>query len=118
MFFKIGLLKNFANFTRKHLCWSFFFIKLQAFYDFQWKSVHRLVKWVKNSDGVIHPFVHNPNIKETLIKNFSDHVAMLKTKLRRPVQVFNFSKSTIVTLEKGVILVSLLLTLNMFHTNF
>ena len=30
MFFKIGVLKNFANFTAKHLCWSIFFIKLQA----------------------------------------------------------------------------------------
>ena len=30
MFFKIGVLKNFANFTAKHLCWSTFFIKLLA----------------------------------------------------------------------------------------
>ena len=30
MIFKIGVLKNFANFTVKHLCWSIFFIKLQA----------------------------------------------------------------------------------------
>ena len=30
MFFKIGLLKNFANFTRKHLCWSLFLKKLFA----------------------------------------------------------------------------------------
>ena len=32
MFFKIGLLKSFANFTEKHLCWSLFFKKknLQA----------------------------------------------------------------------------------------
>ena len=28
MFFKIGILKNFTNFTGKHLCWSLFFIKL------------------------------------------------------------------------------------------
>ena len=33
MFFKIGVLKNFANFTRKHLCWSFFLIKLQALFN-------------------------------------------------------------------------------------
>ena len=31
MFIKIGALKNFANFTGKHLCWSLFLIKLQAF---------------------------------------------------------------------------------------
>ena len=28
--FKIGLLKHFAIFTRKHLCWSYFLIKLHA----------------------------------------------------------------------------------------
>ena len=28
MFFKIGILKNFANFTGKHMCWSLFLIKL------------------------------------------------------------------------------------------
>ena len=27
---KVGGLKNFANFTGKHLCWSLFSIKLQA----------------------------------------------------------------------------------------
>ena len=31
MFFKIGVLKNFAIFTGKHLCWSLFLIKWQAF---------------------------------------------------------------------------------------
>ena len=31
MFFKIVFLKNFANFTGKHICWSLFLIKLQAF---------------------------------------------------------------------------------------
>ena len=30
MFFKIGVLKNFAIFTGKHLCWSLFLIQLQA----------------------------------------------------------------------------------------
>ena len=30
MFFKIGILKNFADFTGKHQCWSFFLKKLQA----------------------------------------------------------------------------------------
>ena len=31
MFFRVGVYKNFANFTGKHLCWSLFLIKLQAF---------------------------------------------------------------------------------------
>ena len=30
MFFRIGVLKNFAMFTGKNLCWSLFLIKLQA----------------------------------------------------------------------------------------
>ena len=30
MFFKIDLLKHFAIFTRKHLCWSYFLIKLHG----------------------------------------------------------------------------------------
>ena len=30
MFLKIDVLINFASFTRKHLCWSLFLIKLQA----------------------------------------------------------------------------------------
>ena len=31
MFFKIGVPKNFANFTGKHLCWSLFLTKLLTF---------------------------------------------------------------------------------------
>ena len=31
VFCKKSALKNFANFTGKHLCWGFFLIKLQAF---------------------------------------------------------------------------------------
>ena len=30
MFFKIGVFKNFANFTGRHLCWCLFLIKLLA----------------------------------------------------------------------------------------
>ena len=30
VFFKKGVLKNFASLTEKHLCWSLFLIKLQA----------------------------------------------------------------------------------------
>ena len=30
MFFEKSVLKNFANFTGKHLCWSLYLIKLQA----------------------------------------------------------------------------------------
>ena len=30
MFFKMGVLINFVNFTGKHLCWSLFLVKLPA----------------------------------------------------------------------------------------
>ena len=30
IFFKIGVIKNFSNFTGKYLCWSIFLIKLQT----------------------------------------------------------------------------------------
>ena len=33
MFFKISVLKNFTNFTGKHLCWSRFLVNLQALGD-------------------------------------------------------------------------------------
>ena len=32
VFYKKAILKNFANFKEKHLCWSLFLIKLHAFY--------------------------------------------------------------------------------------
>ena len=39
MFFKIGLLKSFANFLGKHQCWSLFSIKLQG-----WKGLELYYK--------------------------------------------------------------------------
>ena len=52
MFFKIGVLKIFANFKGKHLCWSPFLIKLHGWKGLQlyWKETpHRcfLVKFAK-----------------------------------------------------------------------
>ena len=34
MFFKIGILQNYSNFTRERLCWSFFLVKLQTCQNF------------------------------------------------------------------------------------
>ena len=47
MFFKIGIIKHFAMFTWKHLCWSPFLIKLQAFRCFP-------VKMAKSSFFIEH----------------------------------------------------------------
>ena len=38
VFLKIDVLKNFENFTGKHLCWSLFLVKLQAFRPLKEKS--------------------------------------------------------------------------------
>ena len=43
-FFKISVLKNFAIFTRKHLCWSYFLRKLQASYKLQ-PFQHAFIAW-------------------------------------------------------------------------
>ena len=41
MLFGVGILKNFANFTGKHLCWSPFLIKLQAWNFIKKRLQHR-----------------------------------------------------------------------------
>ena len=55
-FFKIGALKNFAIFTGKHLCWSFFLIKL---------LVWRLATLLNRNS--------NPGVFLWILRNFSDH---------------------------------------------
>ena len=46
MFFEIGVLKNFANFAGKHLCWSLFLIKLQAYSKQKQSFAHVLKNFV------------------------------------------------------------------------
>ena len=41
LFFKIGTLKNFANFTGKQLCWSIFLIKLEGLRQTPTKGFYR-----------------------------------------------------------------------------
>ena len=41
MFFKIGVLGNSANFLGKHLCWSLFLIKFQAYNFIKKRLQHR-----------------------------------------------------------------------------
>ena len=44
MFFKLGVLANFAIFTGKHLCWSLFLIKLQGLFE---KFLRKAVKYFR-----------------------------------------------------------------------
>ena len=46
MFFEIGVLKNFANFAGKNLCWSLFLIKLQAYSKQKQSFAHVLKNFV------------------------------------------------------------------------
>ena len=48
LFFKIGALKNLAIFTQKHLCWSLFLIKLQA-----WRCYYCSFL-IKTNDMIFH----------------------------------------------------------------
>ena len=47
-----GVLKNFAIFTRKHLCWNLFLIKLQAF-SCKYCKIFKINYFLQNISGVI-----------------------------------------------------------------
>ena len=59
MFFKIGILKNFAIITGKHLCWSLFLIKSQT-----WRSAALL-----NRDS-------NTGVSMWILQNFSGQLSI------------------------------------------
>ena len=61
MFFKIGVLKNIAIFTRKHLCWRLFLIKLHT------SRPVTLLKGVSSTVGLanIARFLRTPILKNT-----------------------------------------------------
>ena len=59
MFFKIGILKNFAIITGKHLCWSVFSIELQT-----WRSAALL-----NRDS-------NTGVSMWILQNFSGQLSI------------------------------------------
>ena len=64
VFFKKGILKNFANLTGKHMCWSLFLIKLQA-----WGPV-TLLKRDSNTDVFLWNY---QNLTNTY---FEEHLRM------------------------------------------
>ena len=73
MFFRIGLLKNFANFIGKHQCWSIFSIKLQT-----WTLLTR--------DSI---FLRTPS--------FTEHLQwLLLNKSRRPMWFIVWRSDTLV----------------------
>ena len=70
MFFKIGVLKNFIIFTGKHLCWSLFLIKLQAFNCFpvnNAKILKAAFLWNNSGGYFCRCFVLHYIFKKTLL---------------------------------------------------
>ena len=61
-FFKIGFLKNFAILTGKHLCWSLFLIKLQAFrpsgLQLYWKNTSTQIFSCENCETFKNSFFY------------------------------------------------------------
>ena len=64
IFFKIGVLENFTNFTGKHLCWSLFLIKLQV-----WK-LNNLLRRDSNT-GAVRKKLQKQSFANTLQKRCS-----------------------------------------------
>ena len=70
MFFKIDVLKNFIIFTGKHLCWSLFLIKLQAFSCFPVNNAEFLkaaLFWNNSGGYFSRCFVLHYIFKKTLL---------------------------------------------------
>ena len=72
MYFKIGVLKDFANFTGKHLCWSLFLIKV-------------LTNFIKNSPIQVFSCEMWKNFKNTFS---TEHLQWLLLSKETPRQVF------------------------------
>ena len=72
IFFKMGFLKNFANFTGKHLCWSLFLIKLQA-----WRriKIQKMEDWNNVSKSCGGKCYEDSNILQSNISNLSLRLA-------------------------------------------
>ena len=70
MFFKIGVLKIFTNFT-EHLCWSLFLIKLQAFRP---DTEHRIPPMAVSVSSLNPPFL----CKFCNILKFCDKITLEK----------------------------------------
>ena len=52
-FLKKDVLKNFANFTGKHLCWGIFLIKSQVFGEHLWTTASKLYLKRDSNTGVL-----------------------------------------------------------------
>ena len=71
MFFKIGALKNFANFTEKHLCWSLFLIKLQAWRTLIKETPTQMFSLWNLRNFYQHLFYRSPSVAASVWKQIA-----------------------------------------------
>ena len=70
IFFKMGVLKNFANFTTgKYLCWSLFLIKLQAWRPAGMKTCNFIIKKLQHR---CFPVKFAKFLRTSFLQNTSD----------------------------------------------
>ena len=91
MFFKIGVLENFANFTGKHLCWSLLLIKSQA------KGPATLLK--RNDPTQMFSCEICENFKNTF---FTEHLQwlLLKNGSQRKCEIFPVYMAKVTGLQR------------------
>ena len=72
MFFKISVLKNFAIFTGKHLCWGLFLTKWQAWRDaIYWKETSTQVLSCEYCEIFKNSFFHRtPLVAAFVLRNY------------------------------------------------
>ena len=121
MFFKIGVLKKFTIFRGKHLCLSTFLIKLQASFQYRCFPVN-IAKFSTShkqyatltAQAVLYIFIlwHIHFIRVPLMRKSHQKCSAKEVLL----EISQNSQEN--TCASGVVLVSLLLTLKIFHTLF
>ena len=75
--FKIDILKNFAKFIGKHLCWSIFFNKMQAW------GMQLYQKWDSNTDvflWMLRAFLRTPFLQKNVRESASTFLFQLFSK--------------------------------------
>ena len=83
LLFKISVLKNFANFTGKHLCWSVFSIKLQI-----WRLANLL--WRDTNTGAMKKKLQKQSFADVLQNRCSKKFRKFHRKI--PVLEYLFNK--------------------------
>ena len=87
MFYKLDILKSFANFTGKHLCWSLFLIKLKT---------RNLIKGGSNTGVIL--FYRTPPVAASKDQRKTRQVLSLKIIFLKELKSRDLCKSLLKTL--------------------